>query len=732
MRPSTRLSALAFAVHAAGAQAQSVEPEPAPAPAPQRVEIRGNEVSDTEQRRRRPVATTIVGREELDRYGDVSVTDVLRRTPGVDTQGGAPRLRGLGSGYTLILVNGERAPPGFSLENLSPSQVERIEITKGPTAEFSAQAVAGTINVILRQPARNRQRELRLGTGYQLERPTANFSATWADQWGELGVSLPMSGYQWRGGNRWDSERIAQDLNLDPQWLQASGTSRWWGHGGSFGPRASWRLSEGRTLEASAFAQRHDFRSAGSSRTTVLAGAVPPSVQDENANRGYWQMLRTGAQYTHRQAEGGRFELRGSVQVSDSQARTEGVGRDATGAVSVLRLNRARSEEASATTSGKLVRPVGEAHTVAAGWELESRRREEARTVLENGQPQLADFEGQAFTARIARQALWVQDEWELSPRWSAYLGLRAERIALRSDGASDTVTNTSQVVTPLAHLNWRLDPQGRDLLRASLTRAYRAPDLNRLVARPAINTTYPVDSPNPPISPDRVGNPALRPELSTGLDVALEKYLPGNGVVSVGGFVRHVDGLIRNVTRLETVPWASVPRWVSRPVNLGPARSAGFELELKGKLADLLPEQGLPIGLSVRASFSRYRSWVEGVPGPDNRLEGQQPWSASLGFDHQFAGQPVTVGASMVYTPGFAVQQSPAQRVKQSTRRQIDAYALVPFSRQVVLRMALNNAWPLTSASETTVLESGQDPQLSRSRTTSRMSVNASLTLKF
>jgi iron complex outermembrane receptor protein len=51
---------------------------------------------------------------------------------------------------------------------------------------------------------------------------------------------------------------------------------------------------------------------------------------------------------------------------------------------------------------------------------------------------------------------------------------------------------------------------------------------------------------------------------------------------------VRHVDGLIRNVTRLETVPWASVPRWVSRPVNLGPARSVGLELELKGRAAEL------------------------------------------------------------------------------------------------------------------------------------------------
>jgi iron complex outermembrane receptor protein len=721
-----------LACAAPGLRAQAVEPEPAPPAPPQRVEIRGNEVSDTEQRRRRSVATSIVGREELDRFGDVSVTDVLRRTPGVDMQGGSPRLRGLGSGYTLILVNGERAPPGFSLENLPPSQVERIEITKGPTAEFSAQAVAGTINVILRQAARVRQRELRLGTGYQIERPVGNFSATWADQWGPVGVALPVSGYQWRGGNEWWSERYARDLNLDPQQLRSRGVSRWWGYGGSFGPRLSWRLGEGRTLDFNNFVQRHDFRSAGESRTDVLAGATPPSVHDESRNGGYWQMLRTGLQFTRRLPEGGRLELRAGGQVSDSQARTDGLGRNASEAVTVIRLNRVRTEEASATSGGKVVWPMGDAHTMAVGFEVESRRREESRTVLENGQPQLADYEGQAFVARVERQALWAQDEWEFAPRWSAYLGLRAERIALRSQGPDDEIVHASQVVTPMAHLNFRIDPQGRDLVRASLTRAYRAPDLNRLVARPAINTTYPVDRPNPPISPDRVGNPLLEPELSTGLDVAFEKYLASNGVVSIGGFVRHVDGLIRNVTRLETVPWARVPRWVSRPVNLGPARSIGLELELKGRAAELWPALRPPAGLSVRGSLSVYRSRVQGVPSPDNRLEGQQPWSATLGFDHAWAGTPSTFGASLAYTPGFPVQQTSSQRFEQSRRRSLDAYLLLPLSRQVVWRLAVNNAWPVASATATSVVDEDGSLQRSLGRTTSRRAYSASVTLKF
>jgi iron complex outermembrane receptor protein len=115
----------------------------ATAPA-QQVEVTADKPDDTEQRRREPVAKTIYGREEIDNYGDTNLSDVLKRLPGVNVSGGNPRLRGLGAGYTLILVNGEPAPPGFSLDNLSPSQVERIEVTKGPTAEHSAQAVAGT------------------------------------------------------------------------------------------------------------------------------------------------------------------------------------------------------------------------------------------------------------------------------------------------------------------------------------------------------------------------------------------------------------------------------------------------------------------------------------------------------------------------------------------------------------------------------------------------------------
>jgi len=48
----------------------------------------------------------------------------------VTVTGNTIRMRGLDAGYTQILVNGERPPPGFSLDNLPPDQIEKIEIVR--------------------------------------------------------------------------------------------------------------------------------------------------------------------------------------------------------------------------------------------------------------------------------------------------------------------------------------------------------------------------------------------------------------------------------------------------------------------------------------------------------------------------------------------------------------------------------------------------------------------------
>ena len=110
---------------AALAESWAQSPEPAssppadtskdkPAENTQRVEITGGRNADMEERRQSTAAKIVIGREEIDKFGDATVGEVLKRLPGVTTpgapgRGGAPRLRGLGSGYTQLLIEDRKS-----------------------------------------------------------------------------------------------------------------------------------------------------------------------------------------------------------------------------------------------------------------------------------------------------------------------------------------------------------------------------------------------------------------------------------------------------------------------------------------------------------------------------------------------------------------------------------------------------------------------------------------------
>jgi len=688
-----------------GAPGADDTPAPRPGARIERIEITARPQTDTDLRRRAPVAKQIYGREEIDKYGDTSVADVLKRLPGVNIQGGAPRMRGLGSGYTLILINGDPAPPGFQFDQLNPNQIERIEITRGPTADQSAQAVAGAINIILKEAPKVSQRDLRLGLAYNAVRPTPSASFTYGERQGGLSLSLPVSLFQWRSVNRSEIERFTSGSNGQPSAAVQQSRNDSWGTGINTSPRINWKISDDESASAQFFAQRGEWNNRQNYNNQVLLGQ--PALDASNFFEGTWQNLRTNLQWNNRFSESQRIELKAGVQhskntfdgLTSAQRRTVGDNRDR-----------------SITQGGKYGQFIGDSHTLSAGWELEWRQRDETRTITENGAPQLVDFEGQPFRARISRQAFFVQDEWEISPQWATYLGLRTERIETRSQGTGEAVRNISRVTTPLWHLTYKLDPKARDIIRASITRSYKAPELSALVARPSLSGLFTdTTRPNTQASPDRRGNPTLKPELATGLDIAYEKYLTGGAMFSIGAFHRSVEDLVRSVTTLETVPWATVPRFVTTPVNFSKARTTGLEFEIKGRAGELLPSVfDAKTALNLRASLNYYRSRVDAVPGPDNRLDNQQPWSGNLGFDYRFAMLPLSVGSSLAYTPGYRTQQTNGQALEQTRVRSLDAFALWNFSRTVSVRLGVNNIAPLDSATRTS-FNSGDSTRTTR-----------------
>jgi vitamin B12 transporter len=107
---------------------------------------------------------SVITRKDINQSSASNVTDLLRLQPGIDfTSNGGPGtttamfMRGTESGHTLVLIDGVRAGSAttgsFSWENLPLSQIERIEIVRGPRATlYGSDAIGGVIQIFTRDP----------------------------------------------------------------------------------------------------------------------------------------------------------------------------------------------------------------------------------------------------------------------------------------------------------------------------------------------------------------------------------------------------------------------------------------------------------------------------------------------------------------------------------------------------------------------------------------------------
>lgn len=695
-------------------------PTPAPAPAParpaaaaaaapaapiatERVEVTGGRQTDNEQRRQSTAAKIIIGRDQIEQYGDSSMGELLKRLPGVTTdgragRGGGPRMRGLGSGYTQILVDGERVQGGLSLDSIDPEQVERIEILRAPTAETGARAIAGTINIITREGFTRRLNDLKVGAGLERGRLSPGLSWTRDDQWGDLNYNLSLSLFNRRGADA-SSVRTtsADDPALDYLESRRSTDERTGMH---LSGRLRWKLGDGQSLMLMPLLIASRNESEQSSRVTGTGG---PYDASQSASDGGFSLLRLNGQWQGVLPDGGRLEVRGGAGQANNRVRLQGLelGDGAGGPGVQTQSENNRSTETTAQLSLKYSTLLADDHSLVAGLELEGAQRDDSRRLLIDGQPQLLDF-GDTLSSRTRRLAVYGQDEWTISPQWAAHAGLRWESISTRGEGDSAAAeASRNSVLTPLLHAVYKFEPKGRDQLRMSLTRSYRSPSLQNLLGRPSLSTRYPVPGDNTPTSPDRAGNPALQPELATGLDLALERYLPGGGMLSASLFHRRIQDLMRTVTSLETVSWSSTPRWVARPQNIGAATTQGIELEAKFRLTEFWPEAP---ALDLRSNASVYRSRVDSVAGPDNRLDQQPGATANLGADYRLPGLPVTVGANLNWTPGYTTRLSENQWLVQGVKRVVDAYALWTVNPQARVRLSANNLGPQDAFSSSEV----------------------------
>ena len=712
-------------------QQPRVRPDAAPSPTDakpdarlDRVEIQGTS-RDDDQRRASTASKIIIGREEIERYGDSTIGEVLKRLPGVTTggrpgRGGEIRMRGMGGGYTQILVNGERMPPGFSLDELPPEQIERIEVMRAPTAEFGARAIAGTINVVLREALQRRLNEVRVAASIERDHVTPHLSWTRNDKLDDNGgaYNITVNAMQHKRVDDVNSGSVTQLLDRQGN---VTGTTTLTNLGRSEDQRKSLnmtgrlqlRLEGGDTIAIQPFVMVGRGTSGSQFHQTQT-----PTLQDSDLDKirytdadtegsGRSAMGRLNLQWNKRIDEHSRLESRigvGRMTMNTSSLREEDNGT----AFYRSQNDDTRSRDTSWSFSTKLNHQLDNEHNLVAGLEGEGTRRNQTRSCLQSyvqgsaGLPcaYLADF-GDNVNASTRRFAAYAQDEWSVGKQWGFYAGLRWEGIKTESTSNMGPISNSSSVMTPLLHAVYKLDEKSKEQIRASLTRSYRSPNLNDIVGRLSISNRYACGDPSKPPcttneidSPDRMGNPGLKPEMATGVEIGYEKYLSKGGLLSANFFYRRITDLIRSQAQLETVPYAPVPRYVVRPRNIGDATTYGVELEAKFRLDEYLTD-ALPV--NVRSNLSLFHSNVDGIQGPNNRLDQQPRYTANLGADYRLRAIPLTLGASLNYTPSNLLQQSNQVLAEIDKKRVIDVSAMWTFSQAVALRLSASNLEPLS-----------------------------------
>ena len=684
MRSAGIRSCFALAVPGLLASQAHAQQEGVAAPVAQ-VEVKGSAAAYN-ARRDDTAMKIVVGRDDIVRYGDTSIYDVFKRIPGVTVVNSgrsiALQMRGLGGGYTQVLVDGERAPAGFSLENLAPDLVERIEVLRAASAEFSTQSIAGTINIVLRKGMRKgkdgSKRSLKLGYMHSSDFKEPNATLDLAGRAGEAGYALTasvnhesferhFSGYQ---------ENTRPDGSVD---LLRTTDVPENGHINRFSlnPSLDWTFAGGDTLSWKTFISGNKFRNHPHPVVTTLIGVPRPLPDVTTVFEGETAQLRSELAWTHAFASGTKLEMNVGAEGARERngSRNRGFGSD--GVLVQDDARRLAGRERGIKSTGKLARTLEGGHALVAGWDGAVAWRDETRTQRDAAAALAPTLPAREVSdGRVRRLALFAQDEWTIDPAWSAYLGARWEGI--RTDASGNTFATTqvrSSVWSPIAQLLWKVPGSKGDQLRLAASRTYKAPELANLLPRRQIWDN------NDATEADFLGNPNLQPELAWGIDAAWEHYWAEGALVSLAANWRRIGNYTGNRVYFDGY------RWIYTPENVGRAASRGIELDTKFPLKSVV--DGAP-AIDLRASVSRNWSHVDAVPGPDNRIEQQTPLSASLGLD--WTAGAWTTGASFAFRSSALVRSRADRWTYARAGRDLEAYAVWKAGPKLQLRLALAN----------------------------------------
>lgn len=408
---------------------------------------------------------SVITREQLEKRAYRDVTDALKDVPGVVVTGGGSSsdisIRGMGSKYTLMLVDGKKVDsrgtrpnsdgPGIEQGWLPPLQaIERIEVVRGPmSSRYGSDAMGGVINVITRKTTGLAwQGSVHADSTFQENKDAGNSFQTDAYTAGSLidGVlGLRFNGQlAHRGEDKFTQGFAEQETR--------SGTAVL-----SFKPDEHNRFD----LEASRSLQDRD-RTAGNSL-------------DAKAKDSLYRYERTNYALTH----DGQYDFGSSSSYLQQETNS----------------NPARKMELTNTIADTHTQFILGAHYLSVG-----------------GQYRYEDLHDQGNNLKVANPAtqltrwswaMFVEDEWSLT-----------DSFALTGGARMDRDQNYGSHWSPRLYGVWHLDDSWT--LKGGVSTGYRSPDLRMSAANWGQVTG------GGSLDGMLVGNPELKPETSVSEEIGL------------------------------------------------------------------------------------------------------------------------------------------------------------------------------------------------------------------
>ena len=647
--------------------------------------------------------------EYFQRFEPLTVGDALKRVPSVTflsdiLESDGVRLRGLDPGYTQILINGERVPGGeadrsFFVDRIPAELIERVEVVRSSSANRSGDALAGTINIVLRDA-------LALDGGYvragAILFPDDEFGGTFGAVYGgQVGPGRLLVGgsVQDRRNpkNKYSQRFDEPGGTLDNTEVQTDVRS-----GTDYSFNAAYEVEVGGgTLDLSGVFVRTDrfadedsleYRN-GIENTANLQTINDNDVDIETDN------MSLRARY-EREMFGGetRFKL-GFASFDDQQTefeneaeylREESGGRpaipfpDEDRFTADLEFRDLQDEEVSAAIEH--TRPLGEGVDLEFGVQAIQKDRDSTtrasrvRFTIPNApaprpvQPPFV-FTTTDYVIEETRIDPYVMVSGESGAlKWEA--GLRYET----TDTTIAGINNDFAVLLPSASLRYRLSDSDR--LTLSVARTVRRPDFDDLA---------PVTLEEERGDNDYRGNPLLEPETAWGVDLGFERRLGRRGVVGINAFYRDVTDLIEDVNTGEPGSGDDedtenvIEAFIESIDNVGDGQVYGVEFDLSTPL-DFIGMDNT--GVFLNASW--LDSQVEDALG-ERRFNDQSDYVVNFGFTHDIPTWGAAFGATY-RKQGDAKSRIVGEEVVTSYGGDLEIFIEKQVASNVVLRLTGSN----------------------------------------